>query len=127
MKRITLVLFALFTVVSFSCSQKEFKADILTREAFLDSISQRGAQVADIRTPEEHANDGNFPNAKNIDFTSDDFYETMKDSFDTSKPLYIHCRRGVKSHKSIKGLQKMGFTEIYELDGGFDNWQGEEE
>lgn len=127
MKYLSAFLLIMVALVSFQCTPPQKKAELLSREVFLDSINRRDVQLADIRTPEEYANDGNFPQAKNIDFTDDDFYRQMEENFDKNKPLYIHCRRGVKSHNSIKKLQKLGFREIYELDGGYDDWQGEEE
>lgn len=125
MRSTSLLLFLFVAFWGVSCTQTEPKAELLPREVFLDSISQREAQLADIRTPEERAHDGNFPNAKNIDFLDDDFYQQMEENFDKDKPLYIHCRRGIKSHKAIKKLQELGFDEIYELEGGFDDWRGE--
>lgn len=121
-----LLLFTLVLSSFISCSQHSSKTDILPRQAFIDSINKPGAQVADIRTPEEHAEEGNFPQAVNIDFTRDDFYDQIQLEFDKTKPLYIHCKRGLKSHESIKKLQQLGFMEIYELEGGYDDWQGED-
>lgn len=126
------ILIALIAIASLgmgiSCTpNKTSKTAILDREAFIDSIQQPNAQVADIRTPEEHHEEGNFEQAQNIDFLADDFYEQMEEHFDKNKPLYIHCKRGKKSHKAAQKLIDMGFTEVYELQGGFDDWKGDEE
>ncbi len=125
MKITSLLVLVFMTFLGLSCTPTEQKAVILPREVFLDSINRPDVQLADIRTPEEYADEGNFPRAKNIDFLDDDFYEQMEENFNKDKPLYIHCKRGIKSHKSIKKLQQLGFHEIYELEGGFDDWQGE--
>lgn len=125
MKRYLIFIFAISLSFNFGCMQPQTKTATLTREVFLDSINKPNVQLADIRTPEEYATEGNFPKAKNIDFLAEDFYTQMEENFDKSKPLYIHCKRGVKSHKSIEKLQQLGFREIYELQGGYDDWQGE--
>lgn len=126
MKRHLFFIFIISLSFPYSCTQPQAKTAILTREVFLDSVNKPNVQLADIRTPEEYATEGNFPKAKNIDFLAEDFYKQMEAHFDKSKPLYIHCKRGVKSHKSITKLQQLGFREIYELQGGYDDWQGEE-
>lgn len=126
MKRSLFFIFTLILSFQYSCTQSPAKTAILTREVFLDSINRPDIQLADIRTPEEYATEGNFPKAKHVDFLSEDFYEQIEAHFDKSKPLYIHCKRGVKSHKAAQKLQQLGFREIYELQGGYDDWQGEE-
>lgn len=128
MKRIffTVIFTLLALSIGMSCSEPQKQnnhSEILTQKAFKDSIQNKGIQLADLRTPEEHTEEGNFSQAKNVDFLADDFYDQMEATFDRHKPLYLHCKRGKKSHKAAKKLTEMGFTEVYELQGGFDNWQ----
>lgn len=99
---------------------------LLPRQAFLDSIRGSEVQLLDIRTSKEFAEEGAFPHATNIDYTKGEaFYEEVTEKFDPSKPLYIHCKGGLKSGKAVDALKEMGYGEIYELKGGFDNFTEE--
>lgn len=78
-------------------------------------------QLVDVRTPDEYA-DGHIKNAKNINFFDDNFADQMS-KLDKSKEIYVYCRSGKRSGKASKQLEEMGFTKVYDLQGGFLNWQ----
>ncbi|MCF6224253.1 MAG: rhodanese-like domain-containing protein [Flavobacteriaceae bacterium] len=78
-------------------------------------------QLVDVRTPEEYA-EGYIKNATNIDFFDDDFAKNMA-KLNKSKAIYIYCRGGKRSAKASKQLEEMGFTKVYDLQGGFLNWE----
>lgn len=124
MKRI---LFIIAFAVSFT-GLAQTDSELLDRQVFLDSIKKSDVQLADLRTPEENATEGAFPHALNVDFLmGEDFYKEMEATFDKSKPLYLHCKGGIKSHKAVERLKEMGFEKIYELKGGFDNFSEEKQ
>lgn len=128
MKNYTIILLLLIASIGTSCSFQDKvaqKKEVLDREAFVDSISKSDVQLLDIRTPQEYAEDGNFPNAKNIDFDSDNFYSLVEENFDKSKPLYLHCKGGIKSQNASNKLLDKGFKKVYVLKGGYDDWTPE--
>lgn len=122
MKRIAFIL--LLSIVSFSCTKKTSNqsSKLLPREAFKDSLSKPEVQVVDLRTAEQHEEEGSFDKAKNIDYEKENFQDIMQENFDKSQPIYIHCKGGIKSEKAAKELEELGFEKIYELKGGFDDW-----
>lgn len=77
-------------------------------------------QLIDVRTPEEYAK-GHLKNAVNINFYDSTFASDM-DKLDKSKQLYIYCGTGIRSSKASKQLGKMGFTKVYDLEGGINDW-----
>jgi len=81
----------------------------------MDSI-----QLIDVRTPKEYK-EGHLKNAVNINFYDNTFLEEMS-KLDKSKELYIYCRSGNRSGKAAKKLGEMGFTKVYDLEGGIILW-----
>jgi rhodanese-related sulfurtransferase len=97
---------------------------VLTSEEFAKGINAVGdIQLVDVRTPEEVA-EGTIAGAINFDFRADGFEEKL-DVLDKSKPVYVFCRSGGRSANAASIMKEMGFTRIYDLDGGITAWKAE--
>lgn len=94
---------------------------VLSVDEYKTQIGKGKIQLVDVRTPNEY-NSGHIKNAKNIDFFAASF-ESQFEKLDKEKPLYIYCRSGARSKKASNKLADMGFTEIYDLKGGYQNWK----
>ncbi|PQB04858.1 rhodanese-like domain-containing protein [Aureitalea marina] len=81
-------------------------------------------QLVDVRTPEEYSV-SHLKNAQNICVTDDDFQDQVG-VLDKSKPVYVYCRSGKRSARAAKILKEMGFTKVYDLQGGIQEWQDNE-
>jgi thioredoxin len=79
------------------------------------------APVIDVRTPEEFAN-GHLRNAQNIDWNSNNF-EAGIAAFDKTKPVFVYCLSGGRSHSAAEKMRDIGFSEVYELEGGIIKWR----
>lgn len=117
--------FFAFVLLAFSltigCSQGQ-NAMALTAKAFSDKIAGTpGATVLDVRTPEEFAT-GHIAQATNIDWRGGHFEHRVM-GLDKSKPVFVYCLSGGRSSSAAKKLRSMGFKEVYELDGGLNQWQ----
>ena len=44
---------------------------------------------------------------------------------DKNEPIYLYCRSGKRSAKAAQILKEMGFKEIYDMEGGFLNWESQ--
>lgn len=88
----------------------------LDAEAFKSAISKNDIQLIDVRKPEEFK-EGHIENAKNFDFTSKVFLDSIK-LLDNSKPVYIYCRSGKRSSRSVKYFKAASFDSIFELKDG---------
>ncbi|MEO5790268.1 MAG: rhodanese-like domain-containing protein [Gelidibacter sp.] len=111
---------ALFGSILGVTAQQNKAYKILDVQNFKDSISNKEVQLIDVRTPDEY-NSGHIKDAKNIDFYSAEFTEEFN-KLDKQKPVYIYCRSGSRSKQSAVKLSAMGFKEIYDLKGGFLNY-----
>lgn len=40
-----------------------------------------------------------------------------------SKPIYLHCRAGVRSLHAANCLLELGYKEVYSVDGGIVEWE----
>lgn len=118
-----LPMIAFFIVLSSGCerSQKEGIKVISPEEARTAMASEEELNLIDVRTPEEFA-EGNIPGAENINFFDEDFESQVK-HLDKDEPVYIYCRSGVRSAKAAAQLQELGFKEIYDIEGGYMNWE----
>ncbi len=41
------------------------------------------------------------------------------------KKIVIYCHHGIRSYQACEHLQKLGFSKVYNLDGGIDAWSKE--
>ena len=112
MKKLILILFI-------SCTQNTSFIEVVNKEEYLELIKQNH-QIIDVRTPNEFEN-GHIENAVNIDFKAADFIENIS-ALNKNKTLLIYCRSGNRSGKAAKIMDSLGFTKIYDLEGGFMNW-----
>lgn len=98
--------------------QRRSSATFLTPEDFRKDI--RKMQVIDVRErPEFEA--GHILGARNIAFTTfkERFAEIRKD-----QPVYLYDQRTSLSGRAAAFLKKKGYSQIYILKGGYDNWDG---
>ena len=79
-------------------------------------------QLVDVRTPQEYAA-GHIPGAINIDVRGTDF-DTNVAKLKKTKPVAVYCKGGKRSKMAANKLVGKGFM-VFELDKGFDNWNGE--
>jgi rhodanese-related sulfurtransferase len=76
--------------------------------------------ILDVRTPGEYAG-GNIAGSVNMDFNSPEF-EASLDTLDKTKPVYVYCQGGGRSGQTKTMMLEKGFTEVYNLVGGYGNW-----
>ena len=102
------------------CSGNESSAMKLDVEGFAAKVAESGVIVLDVRTPMEFA-EGHLENAVNIDFQSGAF-ESEIASLDKSATYAVYCRSGNRSGQAVKVMADLGFTDLYDLDGGVIDW-----
>ena len=95
-----------------ACSSKY--ETITTNEA-LDLID-KGAIVIDVRSLNEY-NEGHIKGAINIPFD-----EIENITYDKDDTIIVYCASGVRSSNAANILSDMGYTSLYNLDGGLLNW-----
>lgn|SRR5690606_22357257 len=98
------------------------KLKILDPSAYSKAITGNKVQLVDVRTPGEYKG-GHIKKAINIDFFNRTDFERSFEKLDKEKPVYLYCRSGARSQKAAKRLIGMGFTQIYDLKGGYMHWK----
>lgn len=89
-------------------------AQLITPDEFDELAAQSDVFVLDVHTPEQtHIN-------KSDAFIPYDQLEQQSDQLplDKSTPIVLYCRSGSMSGIASKTLAKMGYTTIYDLEGG---------
>jgi len=75
-----------------------------------------GAKIIDVRTKEEF-DDGHIVGAINIPL---DKINTI--NYEKGETLIIYCATGMRSVEALKKLYDLGYSSLYNLDGGLLNW-----
>ena len=119
MKYVIIISFftALFGVNTFQTNAIK----VLSLTEFKEHTENKNVQLIDVRTSDEF-NSGHIKDAKNIDFYSGNFNVEFN-KLDKEQPVYVYCRSGSRSRKTASKLEAIGFTEIYDLNGGFLNYK----
>jgi len=89
-------------------------------DELLDFIDINNAVLVDVRTNDEYSS-GYIENSLNIDYLSNDFSKNVE-KLNKNIPIVLYCRSGKRSSLSANKLSKLGFKEIYNLQGGILEW-----
>jgi len=81
------------------------------------------AVIIDVRTEKEYRVE-HIPNAINLDYLSDSFWERIE-KLDANKHYFIYCRSGRRSIRVCTLMRNGGFKnkKIFNLDKGFAEWK----
>lgn len=90
----------------------------LTQEEFIKGY--RKAQLIDLREPKEFEA-GHILGARNIPTTQ---FGTRHKEIRPDLPVYLYCQNSGRSARAALSLKKKGYTQIYQLQGGFKTWTG---
>jgi rhodanese-related sulfurtransferase len=121
MKKIIIgITISLITVISLLIFPDGVRTQELSGIDFVETYEKtNGAVLLDVRTPSEFAA-GHMDEAINIDFESPTF-TTEVGLLDKTKPYFVYCRSGNRSGQAIAIMQKEGFKNIFELQGGINS------
>ncbi len=119
------ILSIIFLFLSCSTSSTTLTAQPINKKVskteFAELIKKKGAQLIDVRTSREFSN-GYIEGAKNIDYNGDSFEKQMK-KLDKNKPVLVYCAAGGRSENAAELLKEWGFSEVYDLEGGYNGWK----
>ena len=76
--------------------------------------------ILDVRTPAEFKH-ARLEKAVNIDFYSRSFQRELQ-GFDPQKTYLVYCRSGNRSASALHIMQKLGFSDAYNMNGGISGW-----
>lgn len=104
-----------------SKSQTSDKITILEKREYANAITANIVQLVDVRTSGEF-NSGHIKKAINIDLFNLTNFNRSFEKLKKDKPVFLYCRSGARSQKAAKRLVDMGFSQIYDLKGGYMRW-----
>ena len=88
---------------------------------FSEVVAQSGVIVLDVRTPEEFSA-GHIANAININLEGADFANEVS-KLDKSATIAVYCRSGNRSGVATEQMSELGFTDMYDMQGGILDWE----
>ena len=119
MRNMMLMLAFLLAACSGSSQSPGANGEQVSALEFKEKLTPKD-QLIDVRTPAEWAG-GYIKGAKRINWFNSDF-EHQVGALDKSKPVFVYCRSGNRSGKAMKLMQDLGFSMIYNLQGGVGAW-----
>ena len=116
----TLKYILIFSTI-FSCSLINNESiNQMNSDELIEFIELNDAILVDVRTEDEY-NSGYIESSLNIDYFSNEF-SVNADKLDKNTPIILYCRSGKRSSMSANKISKLGFKEIYNLEGGILEW-----
>jgi phage shock protein E len=77
--------------------------------------------ILDVRSPEENA-EGYIRRSVLLPLAQLEA-EIAKVIPDKTKTVYVHCRSGARSSQAVDMMVKMGYTNCFNMKGGFLDWE----
>jgi thioredoxin len=113
--------FIVISFIAFSCNSQTAVHTIDVTSYSKKIKETPNAQILDVRTPEEYTS-GHIENSDNVNWLSESFV-ARTDKYDKTKPVFVYCKSGGRSIKASNKLAELGFTTVYNLDGGMLKWE----
>jgi rhodanese-related sulfurtransferase len=83
-------------------------------------INDRNALIVDVR-PHADFKKGHLMNAVNLPLARLDEHVTELGK-DKARPIIVYCALGGSAAEAARKIAKHGYTEVYPIRGGMDNW-----
>lgn len=122
-KPLTILITILFASLCFNLKAQENQAFIknVNTQTFKELVDTGKGIILDVRTPEE-IEQGHIANASTINFYDEKFVAKIN-LIPKDKEVYVYCKAGGRSSQAAQILKQNGFNKIYNLDGGFMQWE----
>jgi phage shock protein E len=93
-------------------------SSLVAHDAFAERVDGSGVVTINVHTPDE----GTIPGT-DLAIPFDEITSSNELPEDLDTPLAVYCRSGNMSEDAVDDLEALGYTDIVELDGGFDAWE----
>lgn len=124
MKQITsIAITILLTFFFLSAHAQETQTFIknVNAQTFKEFVDAGKGIVLDVRTPQE-IEQGYINNSSSINLYDENFIEKIN-LIPKNKEIYVYCKAGGRSAQAAEILKQNGFKMIYNLEGGFTQWE----
>ena len=115
---------SLLSALAFSLSVSLLVAqeNSLSPNQFNRYAGKQGAVLVDVRTPAEWRA-GRITGARLQNVQEVDSFKAAIESWDRTETYLLYCRSGKRSQRAMEILKSTGFTNVYDLEGGFIAWE----
>lgn len=86
----------------------------------------KNAEIIDVRSIDEYE-EGHIPEAKVIDVQDPQHFINRLEELDKTKKYFVYCNSGNRGNQACLVMDYNGFEHVYNLEGGFKEWNGEKE
>lgn len=86
-----------------------------------EKVIGKEVQLIDVRSLKEYK-EGYIDDAVRMGIANKSSFKQQIETLDKSKPVYLYCYSGVRSHRACKILKASGFKEVYDFSGGWKAW-----
>ena len=76
--------------------------------------------ILDLRSPDEYRQ-GHIEGARSVNYYATNF-QRMVSLLDRDATILLYCQKGRQSTLALRAMTKLGFSRMYILDGGIDEW-----
>ncbi len=98
---------------------KVMHVDAATFQKLIDS---KNYLLLDLRTTDEIKSKGMIKGSQQLNYLDKDSEKRISE-LDRNTPYLIYCAGGGRSSDCAELMQKLGFTEVVNLEKGFDDWK----
>ena len=103
-----------------ACQSQEIPT--LEPTAYEEALQQTaGSVIIDVRQPDEYA-EGHLSGARLLNVIDEATFEAGIAALDKSKPYFIYCRSGRRSHSAAVKMKAIGLN-VTDLKGGITAWE----
>ena len=114
----------LFLILTSGCSNAQTEKTgikVINAQEFKEKLdATEEGYLIDVRTPNEFKS-GAIKGSINYNILDGTFSSKIK-GLDKTKAIFVYCAKGGRSNNAAKMLLKEGFSEIYDLKGGYGDW-----
>lgn len=109
-------------VVLVSCNSRGQVNTNLSTQEFEQGITAQNSQLLDVRTADEYRS-GHIAHSLQANWNNQQEFLQRVQHIDKSAPVYVYCAAGVRSRAAAQWMRSNGYTNVYELNGGFVKWK----
>lgn len=120
-----LFIIALSLLVTVACNtdaqSQDSSYEVLSQNEFKSKLADTdNYYLIDVRTEQEFSQ-GSIEGAVNYNILDGTLQKKIEE-LDKAKPVFVFCAKGGRSAKAGKILESSGFKVVYDLKGGYSNW-----
>ena len=95
----------------------------VSQKRFQRMVKKKNTVLLDVRTPAEFK-EGHIPGSILINVQDSEAFNAGMATLDKKKTYLLYCRSGKRSNQAKLQMKAAGFNKLFDLEGGFSQWQG---